>query len=283
MTKLAKATSIFLDLHQLSPARPDAKLLGRVACHFAELPWENLTKFIKKHERRHESPIHVPTRVRGVAGAERLRFSTEVLDDHERLGTGGTCFSLTNALRRILTDLGFSACPAMADMRHGANVHCGLIVGTDGRRYLLDPGYLVAEPIPLDAGKPVRLTQTGSVLEYRPVGDGDEFALYTRNDRDEQIFRYRLRPGAVSETDFVRHWIESFDATGMNGLHLNRITGEGRLSAHDLNLRIDTGRDKRNVKLRDTYVDAIASRFDIDDSLVSRAFAEWESQRCRKR
>jgi arylamine N-acetyltransferase len=282
MPKLARATSIFLDRHQLSPARPDTKLLGRVACGFVELPWENLTKFLTKHERRHGSPIHVPARARGVPGAEMLRFSAEVLEDHERLGTGGTCFSLTNALRRILTDLGYRAYPAMADMRHGANVHCGLLVEADGRRYLLDPGYLVAEPIPLDAGKRVRIPQTGSVLEYRPVGDGDAFALYTSNERGEQVFRYRLRTGSVPEADFVRHWIDSFDATGMNGLHLNRITGEGRLSAHDLNLRIDTGRAKRNVKLRDAYVDTIAARFGIDDSLVARAFAKWESERCRR-
>jgi len=92
-----------------------------------------------------------------------------------------------------------------------------------------------------------------------------------------------LRARPVSEVDFARFWIESFDATGMNGLHLNRITGEGRLSAHDLNLRIDTGRAKRNVKLRDGYVEKISDRFGLDGELVQRAFTEWERQRCRGR
>lgn len=282
MPQHSRATSIFLDLYQLSPTRPDLKLLGEIAGGFAGLPWENLTKFIKKHRPARTAATEVPHRLRGMAGVEKLRFSDEVLRDHERSGTGGTCFSLTNALRRIVADLGFRAHPVMADMRHGSNVHCALLVEVDGSRYLLDPGYLVAEPIPIDAGAPVSIDQTGSTLEYRPLENGDELALYTRNERSEHLFRYRLRARPVPDVEFARFWIESFDATGMNGLHLNRITGEGRLSAHDLNLRIDTGRAKRNVNLRDAYVETVAGRFGLDGELVRQAFSEWGKQRCRR-
>jgi arylamine N-acetyltransferase len=283
MPQHSKATSIFLDLYKLSPTLPDLKLLGGIAGGFAGLPWENLTKFIKKHRPGQTSVADLPQRLRGIAGVERLRFSDEVLEDHARLGTGGTCFSLTNALRRIVTDLGFRTHPVMADMQHGPNVHCALLVKVDGCRYLLDPGYLVAEPIPLDRGQGVRIHQTGSELEYRRLESGDEFGLYTRNERGEHIFRYRLRSRPVPEADFARFWIESFDTTGMNGLHLNRVTGEGRLSAHDLNLRIDTGRAKRNVKLRGAYVEQVSDRFGLDGELVQQAFTEWEKQRCRRR
>jgi arylamine N-acetyltransferase len=170
----------------------------------------------------------------------------------------------------------------MADMRHGADVHCALLVQLDGRRYLLDPGYLVSEPIPLDLRRPVRVRQAGSDLEYRPLGDGDEFALHTRDARGGDVFRYRLRARPVADADFLRCWLASFDASGMNGLHLNRLSGEGRLSAHDFNLRIDTGRHKRNLKLRDGYVEQVSDRFRIDGALVRRAFTEWERRRCRK-
>jgi hypothetical protein len=69
----------------------------------------------------------------------------------------------------------------------------------------------------------------------------------------------------------------------MNGLHLNRVTSEGRLSAHDLNLRVDSGRDKVNIKLRDGYVEKVADRFGVDRAVVRQAFEEWERQRCRRR
>jgi arylamine N-acetyltransferase len=278
---LSRSTAVFLDRFQLRPVRPDLKLLGEVATGFAHLPWENLTKYIKKHQA--QDPPELPDRLRGIPGAGRLRLSEEVLDDHARLGTGGTCFSLTNALRRIATDLGFRACPAMADMRHGPNIHCGLLVDLDSGRYLLDPGYLVAEPVPLRPGEPVRVNHPGHRLEYRPVESCDEVELYTSNERGEELLRYRLRPRPVPDGEFIGHWLDSFDANGMNGLHLNRVTGDGRISAHDFNLRIDNGRDKTNVKLRHGYVEQVAGRFSIDREVVQRAFEEWERRRCRRR
>jgi arylamine N-acetyltransferase len=278
LASYSQATTLFLDLHQLSPARPDAKLLGAVVERFAALPWENLTKLLAKHGPRPPAALELPDHLRELPGTERLRLSAEVLGDHTRLGSGGTCFSLTNALRRILTDLGFSAGPAMADMRHGANVHCALLVAEGDRIFLLDPGYLVAEPVLLVPGRPVTVHQAGSTLEYRP--DGEDLTLHTCNPRGERVMRYRLRPRTVGDEAFTRFWLESFDASGMNGLHLNRVTGEGRLSAHDLNLRIDTGHGKRNLKLRDGYAAGIAERFGVDRDLAERAFRLWERSRC---
>jgi arylamine N-acetyltransferase len=204
------------------------------------------------------------------------------MDDHARLRTGGTCFSLTNTLRRITTDLGFTAYPVMADMRHGENIHCALLVELGDRRYLLDPGYLVAEPVPLRSHTATEIRFPGSRLEYRPLGSGREFELHTVNERGETALRYRLRPRRIPENDFIRYWLESFDAPGMNSLYLNRITSEGRLSAHNLNLRIDSGRGKMNVKLCDNYDEAIAERFDIEPRIARRAFEEWERHRCRR-
>jgi arylamine N-acetyltransferase len=284
MSQHSEATSVFLELYQLSASRPDLRTLGDVAGRFAELPWENLTKYLKKHAPGRPSGGRAPLDPDRL-GDGLLRRSAEVLRDHARLGAGGTCFSLTNALRRIVTDLGFEARPVMADMRHGANLHCALLVAVEGRRYLLDPGYLVAEPVPLDELRPVRLRQAGSELEYRPLGaDADgQFELRSRNARGEERLCYRLRSAPVPEAEFVRHWIASFDSTGMRGLHLNRIGTAGRLSAHDLNLRIDAGRAKRNLKLRDGYAEKVAEHFRIDRELARKAFACWERRRCPER
>jgi len=171
----------------------------------------------------------------------------------------------------------------MADMRHGRNIHCALLVELDQRKILLDPGYLVAEPVVLRPRDSTRVVLPGRQLEYRTSPESGEIELFTSNLRGEETFRYRLRPSAIPEAQFVRHWVESFEANGMNGLHLNRIAGDARLSAHDLNLRIDNGREKTNVKLKEGYARKISEQFGVDRDLADRAFEEWERRRCRDR
>lgn len=268
MSIIAGATSILLDLYSIQAERPDLDLLEKVSYHFASLPWENLTKFLKKHG-GHERPVAM------------LRRSEEVMADHAALGAGGTCFSLTNTLRRILTDLGYHACPVMADMRHGANIHCALLVEMDDRRVLLDPGYLVAEPLPLRRDRPVSVRLPGRMLEYRPTRSG-EIELHSVSDRGEKRFRYRLKPRPIPHDEFIHHWLRSFAASGMNGLYLNKMTSEGRLAAHNLNLRIDNGRDKGNLNLRGCYVESVSARFGLASALVRQAYGEWERLRCRR-
>jgi arylamine N-acetyltransferase len=267
LSKITGATSILLDLYGINPVCPDLLLLEKISYSFSNIPWENLTKLIKKQR----------------PGSSMLRRSEEVMRDHARLGTGGTCFSLTNTLRRITSDLGYCCYPVMADMRHGANIHCALLVEHEDGKFLLDPGYLVAEPVPLPRVRPVRVRLPGQILEYRPAADENEIELHTTNDRGEVQLRYRLRPRSIPESEFIRFWTESFDAAGMNSLYLNCLTPEGRLSAHDYNLRIDTGSEKRNLNLRDGYVERISERFGIAGETVRRALVEWERMRCRER
>lgn len=267
MPSYSRATSILLDLSRINPGRANLALLGDLSYNFSRLPWENLTKYLKKH---------------GVDGGESmLRHSTEVMEDHAASGSGGTCFSLTNALLRIASDLGFNAYTAMADMRHGVNIHCALVVELHDGRYLLDPGYLVAEPVPLSEGRSTEVKQSGQVLRYKPAEDGSRIEMMTTNCRGEDTWRYSLRPEGVGRREFVKHWRASFESNGMNGLHLNRISADGRLSAHNYNLRLDDGLTKRNIKLRERYAEEVSARFGIDGNLVDRVLREWESRGCR--
>jgi len=171
----------------------------------------------------------------------------------------------------------------MADMQHGPNIHCALVVELEGRRFLLDPGYLVAEPVPLDLSQTVQVQLPGHRLEYRPGPARDQIQLFSVTAQGQEIFRYSLRTQPVAPADFLTFWQDSFAATGMNSLHLNRLTSEGRLSAHNFNLRIESGSGKRNLKLREGYVDKVSDRFGLDPRVVNQAYTTWERQRCRNR
>ena len=71
------------------------------------------------------------------------------MEDHRAHHLGGTCFSLTYFLEIVLSLHGFQCYPIMADMRYGRNVHCALVVTVDHAKYLVDPGYLLNQPIPV--------------------------------------------------------------------------------------------------------------------------------------
>ena len=267
--EISRSTYIFLDQFRINPRKSDLKLLSRIVADFASLPWENLSKYLKKGKIVQA----------GGSRGELLRESEEVLRGYALQGTGGTCFSLCNALLRICRDLGFHAEPVMADMRHGENIHCGLIVHLQARRFYLDPGYLLPEAVELLQGQIAQASAPGHRLEYRPLGDRDEFELFTVNKRGGETFRYRLRPWPVAEPVFRRFWLQSFDSSGMNSLYLNRLEARGRLSAHNYNLRVDRGDSKQNVKLKGVYVDKIVSEFGLSEQVVEEALSLWKRNR----
>ena len=149
--------------------------LAALAQAFSSLPYENLTKIVKNAES--SSP------------ASARRGPHEVLQDFRRWRSGGTCFSLTAALLHLVRSLGLPGEPILADRRYGVDTHCALLVWLDDRPHLLDPGYLIVEPVPLDATAndlvvPTRFNQ----LHLMP-GEADRIELHTAEQGNR---RYRL-------------------------------------------------------------------------------------------
>ena len=265
---MKQAASVFFDHFGALPHKPDINSLGIIISHFSRIPWENLTKFLVKAQR--------------LPAENRLRLADTVIREHIENGAGGTCFSLTEALGTILSFAGFHCHPVMADMNHGENIHCALSVITgDGSRYLADPGYLVSVPVPLETGQSPELEMYDDRLIWEPVDNGETYDLYTVND-SARNWKYRVRMNPVSPDAFTSHWQRSFDATGMNSLHLNCRNGEGRLSAHNMNLRSVNAEGKKNEKLRDDYSEKIEAYFGLRRDIAQAAEREWIKS-CRDR
>ncbi len=106
-----------------------------------KVPYENLSKIIKNHKLDKQSD------------KDRFRLPDEVLEEHINNRFGGTCFSITYTLSAILDSLGIENHLVMADMRLGVCVHCGVMVKDNTQNYILDPGYMIPKPIPLDKHK----------------------------------------------------------------------------------------------------------------------------------
>jgi len=260
--RMKQVAIMFFDHFCISPGRPDRESLQIILSRFSDIPWENLTKFLVKAQR--------------FPSENRLRLADTVVSEHIEKGTGGTCFSLTEALGTILSYAGYHCHPVMADMNHGANIHCALsVTADDGARFLADPGYLVPAPVLIEPGKAVQINTPMQTLVWEPSEKGNSFDLYSI-DGEIRNWKYRIRMDTVSQAEFRGHWQRSFDATGMNSLYLNCRKENGRLSAHNLNLRRVNSDGKSNEKLKDSYPEKVEEYFGLCREVAEAAEKEWK-------
>ncbi len=168
----------------------------------AALPYENFSKIVAFHK--------------SGSGETAQDISARGLQDHAHSGLGGTCFSLTYWLKSRLEALGFSAAYLMADKPYThkhrvANIHCGLLFESAGRLYLLDPGYLIFEPILLPtAGLSVSTFLSPNEIRVEDVSGEGIWSLFTgsRNVEGESLLKHRFdfRKEPVTSAEFERHW-----------------------------------------------------------------------------
>lgn len=186
----------FLQAARVTPSpEPDEWLLRELCAAFSRLPYENLTKIIKSGA--------------GIRAGHAKRLPDEVLHDYARYGAGGTCFSLTAACVAVLTACGFEAYPLLADRHYGSDTHCALMLcAPDGLR-LLDPGYLIYQPVRLPTDTPLRFSSGFHALELCPREAGRRVELATLAYSTRRVrLTYKIEP--VDGPTFGRAWERSF-------------------------------------------------------------------------
>ena len=146
---------------------------------------------------------------------------------------------------------------------------------TDGRRALVDPGYLVSRPLPLEPGRAEYRTASARILLE---GDGRHYRLFTLTAGAWKE-RYRFEDRPPGRDRFLQAWRESFTGPGMNQLCLTRGIDGGYLYLHGRHLRRVTGDDKEVQKLGHGDATAVAEPFGIDPRLVGRAIEVLASLR----
>jgi len=254
-----KLLSLFLKRFGLSADAEPRQLLRDVAAAFAGLPYENLTKIIKGHE------FGNPTQAR--------RLPDEVVTDHLEFGTGGTCFSLTATLLHLVRSLGWRAEPLLADRRYGDNTHCAMLVWIDDRPHLVDPGYLIVDPIPLESAAETRLRTAFNDLVLSPHTQGEKLDLLTVSQR-RQTHRLTFKTAPADEGEFLHAWDASFDWDMMRYPVLTRVSGSKQLYLRGdrFQTRSLDGVERREVP-HEELVRRIAADFGIDPQVAARAMS----------
>ena len=242
----------------------DLQKLNAIAAAFSNLPYENITKILK-HTGCSDS-------------GSKLRRMEEVLEDHLKWNTGGTCFSLCNALMEILLLNGFEAFIAMGDMHYGKNIHCAVVVRFLQQSYLIDPGYLLHFLIRLpNQNEDVIVRTARNVVIVKGVGEG-EVELYTE-ESGQRKWRYRLRVWPVSQAEFEEHWVHSFSLNSMESILLSRVTETGRVYFRKNRLEHVSAGSRAKQIVSPDEADLLSSMFGVPADLVIRAHHSLNGRR----
>ena len=217
----------------------------------SNITYENLTKIIRLEQ------------TGSATGARKLDDSDQ--NDIDSWMGGGTCFSMTWHLYQALTDMGFKPRLVMGHKRKERNIHCALILpdpdesplsslpstslrlatrlssnsypkATEGSdliahsSYLLDPGYLIFDPLPMPLPQPFGTGEAffplspNCVRLVRPTLESME--LWTGGAGAPMKLRFEYPVEGVSVEEFKHHWNESFYREMMTYPVLNRLDRE---------------------------------------------------------
>ena len=249
-----------LDRYGVVGERSRDDLLHQVAGIFVHLPYENLTKLLRKRSK----PV----------ARDRLRLPADVVSDHVAYGAGGTCFSLSCLFGLTLDRLGLTGYPVLARMRTTSALHTALVIPVDGRHFLVDPGYLIHMPVLLRPGATTRIRTNAASVEIVGRPDGRTYDLSTNG-----LWRYAFVDDPLDADRFVRLWIESFDWTMMHDLHLSRVFDGGYLYVNGHTLRRVVEGRKENRNIRQNRIEVLHEEFGLDSGLTRSALEAIRDER----
>jgi hypothetical protein len=178
----------------------------------SNVTYENLTKIIRYSE---------------AGSADKARIADDSFQNNvDHWMGGGTCFSMTWHLFQELNSMGLSPRLLMGHKRKEKNIHCALRLPYEGKEYLLDPGYLIFDPLEI----PDVLPFGPSFLFFplipncvRVERENKHISLLTGSLNTPLKLRFEYDFDGVDEKEFQLHWSESFDREMMTYPVLNRL------------------------------------------------------------
>ena len=237
----------FLKEFKFGSPKPSLHHITAISRYFSRLPYENISKILKNAEATQN---------------QRFRLPDELIHDHFAWHAGGTCFSLTYFLCGIYGLLGYKVQPLICHLNWAENTHSAVVIQFAGTRYLVDPGYMIFNPIPLRKMNAESLisAETGISLRFDP--ERDEYALYTFR-KGQFVRRYRFIDQDLSWEQFGRYWETSFEMPGMNALTLTRIQGNEMLFIQGDYVKITSPGSIEKVREQNLAEKMIRDRFRI--------------------
>jgi arylamine N-acetyltransferase len=250
----------------MTTAEPHFALVQNLLVTLSKIPYENLTKIVEQAQ----SPLL------------HLRTPELLTESHLAHNGGGTCFSLTFWLYQNLNEAGIKTKLVMGDKRIQSNIHCALLWQEGTNYWLLDPGYMIFEPLSIP---------TLGTWSYLPSGP-NHIHLFRDSAHSVQLFtaqadglnpkeRFRFRLDGVLEAEFMHFWRESYTWEMMAYPVLNKLDGNSQIYLQKNNLVIRTPQhSERKVLTRYDMPAQVERYFGLSQNLVEEALQALDSKGC---
>jgi hypothetical protein len=243
-----------------TPSQPFPAAVLAALRELSALPYENLSKIVAfSHGGNMEST---------------LGLANDWLEKSRDTGAGGTCFSLTWWLAGRIRAAGLDCAFLMGDKGKALNIHCGLRFDWEGRSHLLDPGYMIFDPIPLPtAGLAAEAWISPNQLRVEDLPALDVWRLWS-GPRDAVKQRFDFRKRAVGEAEFLAHWEASYALPMMRYPVLNRVKDGSQfyLQKRSLLVRTPEGGEMRKLD-QEGMMATLQGIFGIPEALAREALA----------
>jgi hypothetical protein len=167
-------------------------------------------------------------------------------------------------------------------MKWSPNSHCAVICDLDDGKHLVDPGYLLSQPMLMTADKPRIYDSEFTGVELVRHPGSEAYEVYTFN-KSEMKWRYRFLDKPCPPEEFLHFWISSFSWNSMHGLCLIRAERGKLIYVHKHFMRESTFTGKQNFNIKKDYHERIHQAFGIEPAVVEQALSALEANMARER
>lgn len=228
------------------------KYLNKLLSGISQIPYENITKILRLELDKGKRPRN---------------FST-LLDEYKKDFRGGTCFSLSNAIIEILKKNDISAFPIKVNVERETFPHFFVIIDFMNEHYLIDPGFMIYEPIKLTTKK--EATFSSKIANYILKFDekNNEYSLYSIKNRKKK-FRYNFQISPIENEIFIKYWIESFEY--INKIVASRIIGNKHIFISGNYVQVRTKKTIEKYKSLKTAHEYLINYFNFSKADIENA------------
>lgn len=185
----------FLQIEQQPPSL--AFLDALVTGYTRRVPWESAFRIAK----RAATPVT----------ADCPRWPDEFWRDAQKRGGGGTCFESNYAFFWLLQKLGFDGYLTINDMHESRGCHTAIVIRLGDERWLVDVGYPLYLPMPLDAGKTTQRRTPFHTYTATPL-PGNRFEI--QRDRHPKPYTFTLIDRPIPDADYRVATTADYEPTG---------------------------------------------------------------------